>query len=234
MDFNNTFNMLLPDEFPEEEYSCFMTACKSILIPVKTDSWRQFAGASNLIMWRFRSCYEDMKFYIDSWVEHGVNVSRDELYMRERALFGMFSSGVSCIESTCYAIYSLASHASIYNLPFGDNEQRRCSPKNLKIALSSHDTARNIVTELISIINSSEWEFWVDLRNRMSHRSNIPRVIRGAGGSSPPPAKALQFGATSSTPAFEADEDHLVNLYEWLAQSLRNLLVEGGNIANNP
>jgi len=234
MKFNDIMKINLPDEFPDKQFSYFMESSKLVLLPNKDNSWKEFAGASNIIGWRFRSCYEDMNSYIQSWAGHGANVSFEELYVRERVLFGMFSSGVSCIESTCYAAYALASHHSIYNLPFGENEQRRCNPKSLKVALKPFDTAKIVVDELNSIIQSNEWKFWVSLRNRMTHRSNIPRIIRGAIGGSPPPAKALQFAATSSTPAFEADEDYLVNLFEWLAQSIKNLLAGGVEIATNP
>jgi len=223
----------LPDDFPDEQFAYFMESTRSVLLPNKNDSWKEFAGASNLIGWRFRSCYEDMTSYIDSWVVHGANISFEKIYMRERFLFGMFSSGVSCVESACYAVYALSSHHSIYNLPFGDNEQRKCNPRSLRMVLEPFNTAKTVVSELNSIIQSHEWKFWVDLRNRMTHRSNIPRIVRGTGGGPPPTAKALQFAATSSTPAFEADEDHLVNLFKWLAQSLSNLLAGGGDIASN-
>jgi hypothetical protein len=234
MKFNEIMKINLPDEFPDEQFFYLMESTKSILLLNKDDSWKKFSGASNLIGWRFRACYEDMSTYIESWVEHGANVSFEEIYMRERVLFGMFSSGVSCIESACYAVYALASHHLIYSLPFGEKEQRKCNPRSLSVALEPFNTAKIVVDELNSIIQSNEWKFWVDLRNRMTHRSNIPRIIRGAVGGSPPPAKVLQFAATSSTPAFEADEDHLVNLFKWLAQSLGNLLAGGGEIATKP
>ena len=224
----------LPEDFPDKQFSYFMESSKSVLLSNSDNSWKEFAGASNLIGWRFRTCYEDMDSYIQSWEEQGENVSFEELYMRERFLFGMFSCGVSCIESTCYAVFALASHHSIYNLPFGENEQRRCNPKSLEEALKRFDTAETIVDELNSMLRSNEWKLWVNLRNRMTHRSNIPRITRGAVGGSPPPAKALQFAATSSTPEIEADKDHLVNLFKWLSQSLSKLLAGGVIIATTP
>jgi hypothetical protein len=83
------------------------------------------------------------------------------------------------------------------------------------------------LAETLDILTAStEWKLWVKLRNRMSHRSNLPRSGYGAVGDEPPPAKALHFAATSSTPAFEADVSNLEGMFAWLASSLRKLLVE--------
>jgi len=225
----------LPDEFPDQEFKSFMESSKSILLANKGSAWVEFGGATNLIAWRFRSCYEEMQEYRKSWFDYGFDIPFEEIYRRDKQLFGMFTSGVSCIESVCYSLYALASHPNVLAIPFGDKEQRRCNPKSLMHALSSHDLAKPLYITLNSIIGSDEWKLWVDLRNRMTHRSNLPRIIRGAVGSSPPPGKALQFAKTSSTPSFEEDEEHLEYLFSWLAESLRSLLIGGHNlVSNNP
>lgn len=234
MALNDLLNLDLPDAFPTHDYSEFMAAAHAVLLPNRTEAWKEFAGASNLIGWRFRSSFEDMRTYIVSWQKFGANVSFEEIYLRERALFGMFSSGVSCVECVCYASYALASHPSILDLGFGEIEQRRCSPSRLEIALGSHSRAQALVSALSAVNNSKEWDLWVDLRNRMTHRSNLPRIISPAFGSTPPPAKAPQFAATSSTPAFEADESHLEALFLWLSESLSQLLTGGRHLANVP
>ena len=234
MAFNNELKLNLPNSFPAREFEGFMRAARAILLPSKAEAWREFAGASNLIGWRFRSSYEDMMSYLESWRTYGADVKFEELYLRQRALFGMFVSGVSCIESTCYAAYALASHPSLLGLPFGDAEQKKCSPAKLRTAILSHSAAPALAAALKSLIDAREWRLWVDLRNRMTHRSNLPRIIRGAVGALPPPAKALQFAATSSTPAFEADEGDLDALFVWLSQSLGELLDGGRLLAERP
>lgn len=231
MAFNDELKLNLPDSFPAQEFVDFMSAARAVLLPNKTDAWREFGGASNLIGWRFRSSYENMMSYVESWRTYGADVEFEELYFRERALFGMFISGVSCIESTCYAAYALASDPSLLGILFGDAEQRRCSPAQLKRAIVPHPPARALAAALTSVIDAQEWRMWVDLRNRMTHRSNLPRIIYGASGAPAPPAKALQFAATSSTPAFEADESHLKALFSWLSQSLTQLLAGGRRLA---
>ena len=211
----------------------FMASARQILLnPTMSEAWKEFGGASNLIGWRFRSSYEDMNNYIESWRKFGSNTSFEEMYLRERALFGMFTAGVSCIESTCYALNALASHPNLLNMQFGENEQRNSSPVRLQERLSKHSRARALTNTLKILTASTDWSLWIELRNRMTHRSNLPRITRVAFGSEPPPEKALQFAATSSTQAFEADIEHLGIMFKWLANSLRQLLVEGKKFAD--
>jgi hypothetical protein len=209
-------------------------ARKVTLLPTKSLAWKELGGASNLIGWRFRACYEEMSRYIESWKRFGSNVSFEELYSREKALFGMFTAGVSCIESACYALYALASHPNVFAFPFGEKEQRICSPARLKKRLINYPDTEALVASLDLLISSPEWALWVDFRNRMSHRSNLPTIILGAVGTEPPPTKALQFGSTKSTPAFEDDIPNLESLFDWLAQSLCRLLAEGRAFVNHP
>lgn len=235
MVFSTEHQLELPDQFPADEMVAFMAVARKVtLLPKKSLAWKELGGASNLIGWRFRACYEEMSRYIESLKRFGSNVSFEELYSREKALFGMFAAGVSCIESACYALYALASHPNVFGLPFGEKEQRNCSPEKLKKRLINYPDAEAFVASLDLLTGSPEWALWLSLRNRMTHRSNLPQIILGAVGAEPPPTKALQFVATTSTPAFEADIPHLEALFAWLAQSLCRLLVEGYAFVNHP
>jgi hypothetical protein len=188
-------------------------------------------GASNLLDWRYRSCHEDMGRYIESWKRFGSNVSFEELYLREKVLFGMFTAGVSCTESVCYALYAVASYPKLLDLPFGEKEQRKCNPTSLLEQLAKYPAAKALAVRLETLVHSDEWKSWVALRNRMTHRSNLPRNIRGAVGTESPPAKILEFAATTSTPTFVGDDRDLKVLLTWLSESLRNLLIEGRSFA---
>ena len=86
----------MPDDFPVEELTQFMASARKVLLePVKSPAWQEFAGASNLIGWRFRASSEDWLTYKNSVAKLGDGAGHDELFRRERALFGMFSTGVS-------------------------------------------------------------------------------------------------------------------------------------------
>src|SRR5215510_1837602 len=149
MVFSTEHQLELPDSFPADEMVAFMAEARRLLLsPTKSEAWKELSGASNLIGWRFRGCHEDMRKYIDSWQVHGANISFEEMYLRDRALFGMFTAGVSCIDSTCYALHALASHSKLLGLPFGAKEQRDCSPTALKMRLLKHLEAQALAATL--------------------------------------------------------------------------------------
>lgn len=232
MVWSSEHQLHLPNDFPVDEMVAFMAAARSItLSPTKSNAWVELGGASNLIAWRFRACHEDMSRYTESCNGLGFNISFEEMYLREKALFGMFTAGVSCIESACYALHALVSHQKLLALPFGEHEQRSCNPTRLKERLAKYSEAKALAAALDVLIRSTEWNLWVTLRNRMIHRSNLPRIVRGAVGIEPPPAR-MEYGATSSTTAFEADETHLEAMFVWLSESLRTLLIEGHALAS--
>lgn len=209
-----------------------MEAARRVLLGCcKGDEWKEFAGASNLIGWRYRASVEDWLRYRDSWMRLGANVLHEEVYQRERALFGMFSSGVSCLESAVYAIAAFASHRNVLSIPFTATEQRACSPKKLLAWVAPVRGAASLAVVLRGICESNDWKLWIDLRNRMNHRSNLPRVTIGSVGSEPPPAKAIHFAATSSTPAVEGDLVIFDDLRVWLMGALTDLLTAGKSLS---
>jgi len=217
----------LPDDFPESELTQYMAfARKALLEPEKSAAWSEFAGASNLIAWRYRASYEDWQYYKASLANYS-NPDHEELYRRERAIFGMFSSGVSCIESAVYSLAALASHPSLLAIPFEMAEQRRCNPATLRGWVESHASAAALTATLDCLLSANEWALWVNLRNRMTHRSNLPRIIQAWVGAPPPQSKPINFAATSSTPAVEADLADFDALHRWLASTLASLLVAG-------
>ena len=199
-----------------------MAAARRVLLdPAKGPEWSEFAGASNLIGWRYRASSEEWQYYKHSWQTHGEAVDHEGLYRRERALFGMFTAGVSCIESTAYALAALSSHPHIGPISFGPRSKDIAARRSRLIWLSPLPKAAALAQTLSRLCASAEWKLWVELRNRMSHRSNLPRIIFGAVGAETPLAKALHFAATSSTPIVEGDLESFDALHTWL-NSLAN------------
>ena len=221
----------VPDDFPVEELTYFLaTARRKLLQAEESSEWKEFADASNLIGWRFRAASEDWDTYRRSWNERGALVSHEGIYEREKALFGMFSASVSCMDSTAYAIAALTSHPSVLGLPFGPKEQRACNLGRLNEWLVQIAPTTGLSSVLHSACISDEWRLWVDLRNRMSHRSNLPRIITASLGAPSPPAKALHFAATSSTPLVEGELSFFDALHTWLAETLKLILIEGARV----
>jgi len=219
----------VPDDFPVVELTVFMAEARRVLIPSGNTStaWQEFGGASNLIGWRYRASS-------DAWLEHrrsiempGGGPNHEDLYLQERSLFLMFSAGVACIESTTYALAAAASHPQVCGLTFSPKEQRACSAARLLTWLTPHAKATELVTTLQRLLAAPEWTLWVELRNRMTHRSNLPRRHFASVGGPPPQVRPLNYAPTSSTPEIDADLADWDTLRMWLAHALRDLLVSG-------
>lgn len=229
MTFCAEYCIEMPCGFPVIELTEFMAEARRVLVPAGSASpqWSEFGGASNLIGWRYKSSS-------DAWLEfrtaveaHGGERDHEDVYQRERSLFIMFSSGVSCIESTTYAIAAAASHPQVCGIAFAEDQQRACNPARLRGWLAPHAKAAQLVAALNNLLAAHEWKLWVDLRNRMTHRSNLPRRIFASTGSSPPRVNPLNYASTSSTPDIDADLADWDALHTWLGEELRTLLVSG-------
>jgi hypothetical protein len=229
MTFCAEYCLEMPDDFPVVELTAFMVQARQILIPGGNTSaaWKEFGGASNLIGWRYRASFDAWREHKESVEKYGGGRDHEDLYLQERSLFLMFSAGVSCIESAIYALAAAASDPSVCGIGFTPKEQRACSPNRLLEWLTPHPKAANLVATLQHLLASPEWALWVDLRNRMTHRSNLPRRLFASVGAPPPQVKPLNYAPTSSTPEVDAGFADWDALHEWLARQLRKLLVSG-------
>jgi hypothetical protein len=232
MTFCAEYCLEMPDDFPVVELAGFMAEARRVLIPGGETSaaWNEFAGASNLIGWRYRASADAWLGHKQSMLAHGNVRNHDDVYLQELSLFLMFSAGVACIESTTYALAAAASHPAVCGIAFSPKEQRACSPARLLAWLTPQAKASDVVITLQGLLVAPEWSLWVDLRNRMTHRSNLPRRLFASVGGPPPQAKPLNYGPTSSTPEIDADLKDWDALHQWLASALRDLLVAGATL----
>jgi hypothetical protein len=207
----------MPDSFPCDELTRLRAAARDLLTPQKPPAWAEFAGASNLIAWRFRSFVESSN---DALVAPGA--THDEIYRQEQMLFLAACSAVSCVEAMGYATHALASDPQVLGLPFGPDEQRRSNPATVRDLLTRNVANRAVTQPWVELADACEWNLLRDLRIRMFHRSNLPRIVTGTMGGPPPPASPTQYASTSSTPALTVDE--VPTLEPWLADSISSLL----------
>lgn len=230
--FCDVLQLEMPKSFPLAEFETFVDTLRRVTDPY-SDARKESNGALNLIGWRFRAFCEYKDSYLDSWHRIGANASFEELYLREKAFFGMFVCGVSTIESACYACYALASDPSLLNLSFDERIRRHKSkPRNLLKKLDKVQPDHQLTRALQWGLGSAEWEVYRTYRNTMTHRSNIPRIIHGAIGSAPPPEKIMQFADTWRTKGMHAGEDEFEKLFEWLTFFLRDILLGGEALGN--
>jgi len=215
----------MPGEFPAIEFADFMARAKTVVLRPKGTEWRELGGASNLMGWRFRNAADGLDEFAKSWAKYGDALATHEVgYKRERALFSFFCGGVSCIEATCYGIYALCSHAKILSVPFGPDEQRGASPRGLRDVLKKHPTASVLTKVLNKMLGSPEWKTWLEVRNRIAHRSNLPPIITMSTAALPysPP---INVAHTSSTKAFGATVEDMYRLLTWLGETQRELFL---------
>ncbi len=232
MPFSNVLQLYIPSLFPLEAFEEFVNTVRTVTAS-DSEARREFNGASNLIGWRFRACVEDKEGYMASWRLYDSDVSFDAIYHRERLLFGIFVSGVSCIEAAVYACYALAIDPNVFNLPFGEKARiYNSKPKSLLKQLKSINQSLVLVSVLQKLIDSKNWKLWKDFRNTMIHRSNLPRNIYGAIGGPLPPTNPFEFVKTWSSEAWSGNEDRFDELIFWLADSLKEILKGGVKLAH--
>lgn len=195
MTYCSEYCLEMPNDFPVVELTAFMAEARRVLIPggITSAAWMEFAGASNLIGWRYRASSDAWKEHRESVQTHGSGRNHEDVYLQERSLFTMFSAGVSCIESTTYALAAAASDPTVCGFPFTPKEQRACSPNRLLAWLMPYVKAADLVAALQQVLATPEWTLWVDLRNRMTHRSNLPRRLFASVGAPPPQVKPLNY-----------------------------------------
>jgi len=231
MAFSDVLQLDMPDLFPLAEFESFWNSARQVL-PHPTEERSEFNGASNLIGWRFRNCIEYHEDFLRSWSEFGVGASFEQQYTRERALFGMFLSGVSAIESICYACFAIGAELDGLRFPFDERSRKGVTPTGLRKHLEKARPSASLTTSLVQVLDSQEWELWNDYRNTMAHRSSVPRIIYAIGGPGTlPPAKILEYARTWSTDALSGDENTLFMLVSWLAEAAKTLLKAGEDLA---
>lgn len=224
----------MPSSFPCKELTEFMKVARQILLGKTTPSiWKEFAGGSNLIGWRFRAASEYWQECRDLWPCDGDKNSHEDNFNWERCLYGTFSSAVSCVESAIYCIAALFSDKSLVGFTFGPKEQRTCNPKSLANWIRATRECCNLTTAVDSVVTADEWKRLVELRNRMTHRSNLPRVQNLSVGGPRPAPKPIHFASTSSTTEIEAELEEFDKLFSWLAETIRNLLSKGQSAAES-
>jgi hypothetical protein len=226
MPYFDTLCINMPQTFPTAQFTQFLDKGRQVLIGPNGPSpgWKEFALASNIIGWRYRAAYEALEHLRGRYTTTSGPVDHEDLYQRECALFTLFTAGVSCIEASVYGIAAQTSTA--VGFPFGVKEQRACSPTRLRDWLKPHSAASALATVIQELANSSEWSLWIEVRNRLSHRGNLPGIICAAIGGPLPATNPIVFAETTSTAAIDMGVSELNAHFDWITATLAKLMVE--------
>lgn len=223
----------MPEGFPVAEERVMMEAARKA-ISAEIEVWREFAGGVNVLAWRYRAAAEAWDSYGQIWRTSGGRPNHEQIYLLERALFETFASAVSCIESFVYAIAAALSSKNVAALPFGPKEQRKATPRDLPDCLALFPKAAAIADAVSTLMAASEWKTLNSVRNRLSHRGNLPRIIYAAVGVELPPPKAIEFDQTSSTPRLSGDLSSVDHLMAWVTSTITVLITELTKVLHRP
>jgi hypothetical protein len=214
----------MPPDFPAREFSAFLDNARKALIEPEgtTPQWKEFGLASNIIAWRYRSAHEALQFLRGRYSTTTGSIDHEDLYERERALFTLFTAGVSCIEACIYAI--AAYYSKVTGFQFEKQEQRACGPNRLRKWIEPFPGMEAIADAIKNIDDSVEWKLWVEVRNRLSHRGNLPGIIYV--GAPLPTVNPILFDETTSTDPIDMGVQDLNAHFDWITNTLLCLMRE--------
>jgi len=202
----------MPDLFPVTEYDKYRDQGTRMLLDASAVDWVEFQSSVEVATWRYRAFHENAEAYKNHYQDLS---SIENAFMTERFLFGTFVNAVSSIECLSYSGWALLSTPEVLNISFTEAEKRRCSPASFLDRLCAVDNSDGLRLAVQNIHQSSFWKTCIGLRNRMSHRSKIPRHL-SIGEGAPPSTLA----GTSSTNAIHVDHIYIDNLIKWLSDSI--------------
>lgn len=167
----------LPQNFPKDKYEKIYIKVLQYKDNFKIQ-YQQFTSGWKSLVYRYFACAKHSDDYIKIIKKDRVSPSHFLRYEQERELFNFFTNGLSAVETHGYMIYMIC---SIYN----HNDFKVITKKDLKnivlsntvLKLKKFYSVENITKELEILINSREYEDWVEVRNVLMHRGTPGRKI---------------------------------------------------------
>jgi hypothetical protein len=212
----------MPEDFSVTPYENII---KSIVLAREADkhpgswhpeSWREFACAWNAVAYRFCSCAEHDVAFTEAMKRPEKFSKSHEIYIQERELFCFFVSGMSVIESTCYALFAVGSMLDVRTFPIATPEdKRKINPEMTADKFGSAFAFESISSILQQLIGSEDYQEWKTMRNIISHRSAPPRTLFVGG---------EHHGEVVWGLSIQLDEHTTNSRRKWLADTLCDVL----------
>lgn len=210
----------MPPEFPAVPYAELRKLQQTVLVTdgVQSPQCKEFGLASNALAWRYRAAHEELSSLRGHYSQKNAPVDHEDLYQREKALFNFFTAAVSCIETAIYAVAAYTSNVLYFD--FTAKVQRTCSPSALHGWLKPHAKVEKLALVVGELSKSAEWDFLLEVRNRLSHRGNLPGIIYASVGGPPPEVNPILFDRTTSTDPIDMDFEELNGHFAWITKTL--------------
>ena len=130
------------------------------------------------VAYRFRATTEyQSEFETLFYAPGGVAPPSDDYYRQERALFGFFVSGLSCIESFAFALHAIGSFYRPSTFRLTEESLRKVSPNTVAKALEDSYPCALVTIVINRLVEDATFQTWKEIRNVLSHRAVPPRDI---------------------------------------------------------
>jgi len=177
------------------------------------DPWAHYAGAWNAVAYRFISCTQHDELFTRSVERHGCSPQSPERFIQEKELFGFFVTGLSSLESFCYAAYAIAAMVDALNFPL--SRPRDIIPEKTSATFSNTFPAEPLTVALNKLVNDHSFSDWKDVRNILAHRTAPARKFHRGG---------PEDGLAQWLNDIPIDTATTASRRTWLAGTMRGLL----------
>ena len=130
------------------------------------------------IAYRFRALAEYDEIFTESFIMQGSAPPLDDHFRQETALFGFFTTGLSCLESLFFAMHAMASHYESQTFRLDNDTLKNVTPQSVRCRFKQCWPNSDLTLEMNDIVDSPEFKNWKDVRNILSHRGVAPRNIK--------------------------------------------------------
>ena len=221
----------IPDCFPLVPWEGLLQRGK-LAVSKEDESSGEFSRAMGCVVFRYRSCLEALSRMLEDWHASKGQLSHEGQYAQQRDLFTFFSSGLSAIESNCYACYVIAAKLHPDRLHWEEQKTRRLQtePRKLPDLLKSVYPRHQLCITLESLSKSQEWKVWNDIRNTMIHRSLQSRLVEACGGGTPSLNQMVKYASSWSNPELRADENEMWCKLSWLSGQIGEICTTGSTL----
>lgn len=165
----------LPQAYPTEQAE---RVYRYLLDQMPTDSIPRALMGHGFkgVAYRFRATTEyQSEFETLFGAPGGAAPPLKDYYRQERALFGFFVSGFSCIESFAFALHAIGA----YYMPntFSIEDQRKVAPSIVAETLKKCWPSALVTMIMNKLVQDEIFKTWKNIRNVLSHRAIPPRDI---------------------------------------------------------
>jgi hypothetical protein len=219
----------MPPDFPSTTFDSFGERAEFLDAKFRAANdgkanpdWVALASATNGITYRWRALSEVQDAFHAALFKSPSDL--EDRYVQENALFAFFTSGVSSIEQSYFAIYAFAALLEPSKFGLIQTNPREVTPAKV-IQNFNAEWPADALTSALSQANASQsFKDVLELRNILSHRGVPPRhtaitlhTVVGGGTSPPQPPPATSWTGrpldAKMLPSFRTD---LVTLLDGL------------------